>query len=723
MRWTLALLALPLFGQNLQQCESLRYHGKKAEARACYQGLAQSRDPYLRAEGLWGIRDFYNSNEAFKQAVKDNPKSARYQVRWGRMFLEHWQKGDAAKSFVAAIEIDPKCAEAYVGLALIAAENFEQKAAEMAKKALEIDPKLVEAQEVLARVALEDNNPERAEKEADKAIAMSPESLDALTIRATIDWMNDKADSPFMDRILKINPIFGEAYATAGHFFVINRRYEEGIQFYRKAIQLDPELYEAKSELGVNLMRLGRDGEARKLLEECYEAGFTNDQTVNTLRLLDKYKDYDTFETPSTILRLHKKESAVLRPFIQAELERAVSTYEKKYKIKLNAPVQLEVYPNHEDFAVRTMGMPGLGALGVTFGNVVAMDSPSGREAGHFHWASTLWHELSHVYVLSMTKHRVPRWFTEGMAVHEETAVSAEWGDRLDGEAIKAIQEKRLLPIAELDRGFVHPSYPMQVIVSYFQAGQICDYINQKWGYDKLLAMIHDFAANQTTPEVLQKEFALKPEQFDQEFLAWLTTRTKKTVDNIADWKKRAKAMAQSLEAKKLDEVIQEGKAIRDLYPDYVEKDSVYEMLAEAYLAKSDKPAAIAELERYAKAGGRSPRVLKKLATLQEEAGQKKEAAAALARLNFIYPIDEDLHKRLGGLYLSLGEKQSAIRELAAVVAGKPLDVAGANYQLARAYLAANRINEARDAVLNALEAAPGFKEAQRLLLELDGKE
>ena len=51
--------------------------------------------------------------------------------------------------------------------------------------------------------------------------------------------------------------------------------------------------------------------------------------------------------------------------------------------------MQVEVYPDHEDFAVRTMGMPGLGALGVTFGYVVAMDSPSGRPPGTFHWAST----------------------------------------------------------------------------------------------------------------------------------------------------------------------------------------------------------------------------------------------------------------------------------------------------------------------------------------------
>ena len=173
--------------------------------------------------------------------------------------------------------------------------------------------------------------------------------------------------------------------------------------------------------------------------------------------------------------------------------------------MKLDKPVQVEVYPDHEDFAVRTLGMPGLGALGVTFGYVVAMDSPSGRQPGTFHWASTLWHELSHVFVLTATKHRVPRWFTEGMAVHEETAASPDWGDRLDPRRFAPFNDKKLLPVAELDRGFIRPSYPTQVIVSYFQAGRICDYINEQVGLRQ--AARHDACLRriEATPRSIEK--------------------------------------------------------------------------------------------------------------------------------------------------------------------------------------------------------------------------
>ena len=51
---------------------------------------------------------------------------------------------------------------------------------------------------------------------------------------------------------------------------------------------------------------------------------------------MDSYKNFVTFKTTDTILKLHKKEAELLRPYFEAELERAIATYEKKYKLKLD---------------------------------------------------------------------------------------------------------------------------------------------------------------------------------------------------------------------------------------------------------------------------------------------------------------------------------------------------------------------------------------------------
>jgi tetratricopeptide (TPR) repeat protein len=682
--------------------------------------MAQSGNALQQAEAFWYLNDAESANNFFRAAVKAQPKNPEPRVRWGRFYLERNKREDAAALFEEALAVQADYPPALIGMALVAAGSFDAKSVEFAEQALKKDPKAYEAHEVLARFAIEDGNPAEAGVQADKALAISPEALDALMIRATIDWMEGKPGTEWIDRLNKVNPAHAEGYALAARIFVINRRYEEGIKLYRKAMALNAEYLPARSELGVNLMRLGEEDEAKPMLEAVYEAGFRDAATVNTLKLMDSYKNFVTIKKGKIILRLDKKEADLLRPYFERELERAVDVFEKKYQLVLDRPVQLEVYPNHEDFAVRTMGLPGLGALGVTFGNVVAMDSPSGRKPGSFHWASTLWHELSHVYALAATKHRVPRWFTEGLAVHEETAVDPEWGDRLDPGAIRAMKDKKLLPIATLDKGFTRPSYPNQVIVSYFQAGKICDYIEGKWGWQTLLAMLRDFSTGAGTPAVVEKHLKIKPEEFDKEFLAWLEKSTESQVKGFEEWTKRLRALSADVKAKNWDKVIPEAEALGKIYPDYVEAGSPYEILADAHLEKKNTPGAIAALNGYAKAGGRYPATLKKLAKLLDEAGQPEQAARALERINFIYPVqDEEMHRVQGELWLKVGNTDKAIREFQASVFSKPIDAATSYYNLARAYRAAGQLDQARDNLVSALEAAPSFRPAQKLLLEL----
>lgn len=688
--------------------------------------LALSAQTLQQAEALWKARDYQGANNVFRDLVAKNPNSCEYRVRWGRMYLEHAQQSDIATAgdlFNEALAANKECAGAILGLALIAADNFGGNAASLAKKALDADPKLLEAQELLARLALEDNNNAKAAEEAHKALDLDKSSIQGRAILATMDWLADKKETPW-------DPHAAAGYQTAGHFFMLNRRYEESINFYRKALDLDPNLNSARSQLGINLMRLGRNDEAYQQLKTAFENHFQDSATKNTLTLMDSYKRFVTFttrkpgaEAARTILKFDKREADLLHPYFESELERAISTYEKKYKMKLDQPVQVEVYPDHEDFAVRTLGMPGLGALGVTFGYVVAMDSPSGRPPGQFHWASTMWHELSHVFTLTMTHSHVPRWFTEGIAVHEETAVSPEWGDRLGPDEIAAIKNKQLLPIAELDRGFIHPTAPTQVTVSYFQAGRICDYITNKWGWDTILAMLKDFSSVAETPDVIRKELKIEPAEFDKQFLAWLEADTKTQVENFSHWKDTVKQVSELAKKKDYDGVIKTALPVRDLYPDYVEAGSVYEFLATAYRAKDDKANAIDELERYTKIGGRNPESLKLLAKWLEEEGKKKEAADVLERLNVIDPVDDELHQRLGALSLALDRPIPAIREFKAVLAHKPIDPAQAHYNLALAYKLNHQLDQAKDETLSSLEIAPGFRPAQKLLLELNDAE
>jgi tetratricopeptide (TPR) repeat protein len=156
------------------------------------------------------------------------------------------------------------------------------------------------------------------------------------------------------------------------------------------------------------------------------------------------------------------------------------------------------------------------------------------------------------------------------------------------------------------------------------------------------------------------------------------------------------------------------------MYPEYVEDASAYELMADADRAGGDAKSEAAILIAYEHEGGQMPDMLKRLAVLEATAGQEADAAATLERLNYIYPVkDEDLHRRLGDLLYAQRQYNGAIREYKVLVASNPVDKAGAEFNLAQAYFAAGQKDKAEDSVLAALETAPGYRPAQKLLLEL----
>ena len=101
-------------------------------------------------------------------------------------------------------------------------------------------------------------------------------------------------------------------------------------------------------------------------------------------------------------------------------------------------------------------------------------------------------------------------------------------------------------------------------------------------------------------------------------------------------------------------------------------------------------------------------------------AGNDADASATLERINYIYPVNNvELHRQLGDLLFAQKQYDGAIREYNALVASNPVDKAGAEFDLAQAYFAAGQKNKAQDSVLAALETAPDYRPAQKLLLEL----
>ena len=76
------------------------------------------------------------------------------------------------------------------------------------------------------------------------------------------------------------------------------------------------------------------------------------------------------------------------------------------------------------------------------------------------------------------------------------------------------------------------------------------------------------------------------------------------------------------------------------------------------------------------------------------------------------------MHGELGDLLLA-DRPADALREFNALAALAPHDQASLNLRLARAYLGLGDPDKAQEHLLYALEIAPTYREAQKLLLEI----
>src|SRR4030095_13079505 len=156
-----------------------------------------------------------------------------------------------------------------------------------------------------------------------------------------------------------------------------------------------------------------------------------------------------------------------------------------------------------------------------------------------------------------------------------------------------------------------------------------------------------------------------------------------------------------------------------EMYPEYTDEHNAYEPLADAYLKKGDKAAAIDTLNKFMQYSETGFKASLKLSDLLLEAGDPAGARQALEGAMYIRPLDMEEHQKLGDLLLKQKQYAPAIREFEALLALNTPDKAGAFYKLAEANLAQGKKDVAKTNIMKALEIAPSYEPAQELFLKI----
>jgi tetratricopeptide (TPR) repeat protein len=717
------------------ECDRLHWRGQLEDSRLCYANLLRIETPAaIKAEAAWALNNLKQANEWFRSAMAENPNDYATKVRWGDLFADSHQNGEAMNIYREVLAEDAGNAFAMLGAAQVLVDGFEDTANAYLEPLMTGqvpgDGAYLGAWLLVARVALENGNYDEAEAALDAAGDIVADSewppLEVWALRASLDLLNEVQDDRWVRLSLEHNPNYGGIYATPAHFYVITRRYRDAIDLYQKAVDADPGLASAHEQLGINLLRDNQMTRARQHLERAYELDPFSPRAVNTLRLMDSYSNFrlvdDLPETAGevpVILRLHETESAAIAPYAIELTRDSIDVFTERYGFELREPVIIEMYPDHEDFAVRTAGMPGLGILGATFGYLIAMDSPSGRPAHQFQWGTTLWHEMAHVFTLEATDHLVPRWYSEGISVFEEWRSGPNPGVRIPMSVYSAMKDDRFLPIASLDEGFLRPTYEEQVIVSYMQAGLVCDYIDRHLGAGKLRELLFAYRDGLKTEEAILAVLEVEPETFDEGFAAFVAAEHGPVLEQLDHWSHTQAEISGKIAAEEWQDVIELAGSLVEIIPQYVEPDSPYLALARAHDASEDRAAAVKALETFWRSGGYDPTALRRLGNWLVEADRDDDAIAVFNSINLVDPLDSELHGQLGDMLLAAGRAEEALREFEIAVSLQPHDMATAWYRLAQAQHQLGNVERSQAHLLQALDVAPNFRPAQRLLLKL----
>ncbi len=194
-----------------------------------------------------------------------------------------------------------------------------------------------------------------------QALAVNPNHFEALSLKAAIAWLEKRTDdyAATTDALLKLNPAYGEVYRVVGAVAARQYRFEDAAELARRALTVDRENVRAYADLGAHLMRTGDERGARRALETAFRADPFDRVTYNLLALLDTLDGFETIRDGDLVIRLHPDEAAVMREYVPALAREALAALSKRWNFTPEGPILIEMFPRHDDFAVRTLGLPG----------------------------------------------------------------------------------------------------------------------------------------------------------------------------------------------------------------------------------------------------------------------------------------------------------------------------------------------------------------------------
>lgn len=736
-------------------------HGRKDAAtelltRATQISKDVDTDGFLvMARASAALGDVTVANSIFQRVGPAEPDRADVQTAWGDLWWQTHSKAEAARSYQDALKADPNWVPALLGAARALADDDREASDALMTKAQQVAPKSPDVWLYAAERLIEQQDFTSARATLDRALALRANSLAELALRASVVYAGGTAKDvdPILEKARGINPASTEVLRAVASQAAQLYRLDDAVAFAKRAVAADESVAGPHADLGSYLLRTGDEAEARVELEKAFKIDPYDNITFNQLQMLDLVDKFTVVKVDDFIFKFSAESASALTPYATILAREAYKEYSERYGFKPQGPILVEIFDQHDSFAVRTVGDRGIeGALGACFGRVIAMDSPKAHPGGiDFSWQATLWHEIAHVFTLQLSKYRVPRWLTEGLSQYEEHRRSAPWGRELTMQYAALLAQGRVFSLKQLSDTFkTH-----QIAMGYFEASLVAEHLEALGGTAALRTLLTAYADGADDTTAMTKAFGKTVPEIEASFRAFTDQRfgalrdafkvpaaagakpgaapEKIADDDLPRLKARADAQPKhypsqmayadaALQAQQTAEAKTYYERAAALAPESGGENGPFARLATIAGQAGDKATARKHLRHLLDHGHDNISAARTLATLALEANATAEADFALTRIADLDPFDGDAHTQLGRRQLAKKDAARAITEFQVALALGPANLAEAQTDLGEAYLLAGRKDDAKRSAFSALELAPTFARAQDLLLAALGK-
>ncbi len=683
-------------------------------------------------------------DEFFDRAIRNDPNYLDAYLAAGQLALDKQDYELAAEQYRKALERFGTEPDAHYGLAKAFYPSDRLSMINSLNAAILINSRHAPSLLLMAEHQIDCEDYMGAAKLLDKVLAFNAWHPEAWAYKLVLAHLaNDmEAVKDHRAKALKFWKTNPEVDYLIGRKLSQKYRFTEGASYQRRALKLNPEYLPAKIQLAQDLLRLGAENEGWTLAGEVHSRDAYNILAFNLANLQDHLSKFKTLNADGFILRMDALEAAVYGDKVAELLQQAKTKLCQKYDLKLDHPVTVELFPNQQDFAVRTFGMPGGDSfLGVCFGDVITANSPKAERPTN--WQALLWHEFCHVVTLNLTQNKMPRWLSEGVSVYEELQRNPSWGQQMTPEYRRMILDGELTPIGDLSGAFLNPSSPMHLQFAYYESALVVEFIVERYGIAALKNILTDLSkgiaintaiASRTDPlKRLEKEFEIfakkraqdlapqadweQPEkdQFDPTDYKALTDWLAKHPNNFWALTLYARAL---IADRQWDQAKEKLEKLIALYPQYSGDDNAYQLLAEVHrhLGESDQEREV--LEKFAANSSDAVHVYGRLIEMAQEKGDWHQVIKYGEKYMAVHPLLTKLYRQLGRAQEALGHDEEAIEAYQRLLLLEPPDPVDVNYRLGR-LLQHRNPSEAKRHVLMALAEAPRFRQAHHLLLEI----